>query len=174
MAKTLWQAHAAGRIRAVVGKASDYYGPHAGVSSPLGDAIFVAALAGKRSSLLGNPTLVHSYSFIPDIGEGLVALGADDSAEGATWHLPTDPRPQSTLDMVTAVYRMAGTRARTMRIPGLAVRVIAPFNRIVNELVEMAYEFDEPFVVDSSRIAALGVHATPIEEALERTLASQR
>ena len=35
-------------------------------------------------------------------------------------------------------------------------------------------EFDEPFVVDSSRIAALGVRATPIPEALERTLAAYR
>jgi hypothetical protein len=37
----------------------------------------------------------------------------------------------------------------------------------------MQYQFDEPFVVDSGKIATgLGVHATPIEQALADTLAS--
>ena len=37
----------------------------------------------------------------------------------------------------------------------------------------MQYQFEEPFIVDSSKIAnALGAHATPIEQALADTLAS--
>ena len=39
----------------------------------------------------------------------------------------------------------------------------------------MQYQFDEPFIVDSSKInAQLGVRATPIEQALADTLASYR
>jgi hypothetical protein len=38
----------------------------------------------------------------------------------------------------------------------------------------MLYEFDRPFVVDSSRITALGARYTPIEQALEATLAAYR
>ena len=39
----------------------------------------------------------------------------------------------------------------------------------------MAYEFQQPFIVDSSKIATrLGVRATPLDEALHRTLASYR
>jgi hypothetical protein len=38
---------------------------------------------------------------------------------------------------------------------------------------EMQYQFDEPFIVDSSKIAdQLGVRATPIDQALGQTLAS--
>ena len=38
---------------------------------------------------------------------------------------------------------------------------------------EMQYQFAEPFIVDSSKIAnALGVHATPVEQALANTLAT--
>jgi hypothetical protein len=44
---------------------------------------------------------------------------------------------------------------------------------IVRKLLEMQYQFDEPFVVDSSKIdTGLGVRATPIEQALAETLAS--
>ena len=39
-------------------------------------------------------------------------------------------------------------------------------------LLEMQYQFEEPFVVDSSRITAeLGVRATPVEQAIAETLA---
>ena len=39
----------------------------------------------------------------------------------------------------------------------------------------MQYQFDEPFIVDSSKITnGLGVHATPLEQALADTLATYR
>jgi nucleoside-diphosphate-sugar epimerase len=45
----------------------------------------------------------------------------------------------------------------------------------MRELVEMQYQFEEPFVVDSSKITdKLGVEATPIREALAQTLAAYR
>jgi hypothetical protein len=43
----------------------------------------------------------------------------------------------------------------------------------VRELLEMQYQFEEPFIVDSSKIAdKLGVRATPINQALGHTLTS--
>ena len=38
----------------------------------------------------------------------------------------------------------------------------------------MLYEFDRPFVVDSFRVTALGARYTPIEQAIEATLAAYR
>jgi hypothetical protein len=46
-------------------------------------------------------------------------------------------------------------------------------NPTVRELLELQYEFQEPFVVDSTKIATkLDVHATPLDQALADTLAS--
>jgi hypothetical protein len=43
----------------------------------------------------------------------------------------------------------------------------------VRELLEMQYQFEEPFIVDSSKIAdKLGVRATPIDQALGHSLTS--
>jgi nucleoside-diphosphate-sugar epimerase len=42
-------------------------------------------------------------------------------------------------------------------------------------LPEMQYQFEEPFIVDSSKITnTLGVHATAVEKALADTLATYR
>jgi hypothetical protein len=45
----------------------------------------------------------------------------------------------------------------------------------VRELLELQYEFQEPFIVDSTKIATeLEVHATPLDQALVDTLSSYR
>jgi nucleoside-diphosphate-sugar epimerase len=45
----------------------------------------------------------------------------------------------------------------------------------MRELVEMQYQFEEPFVVDSSKITnKLGLEATPVEDALAHTLRTYR
>lgn len=131
-------------------------------------------LAGKSVSVIGNPDRLHSYTFIPDIGEGLATLALTAEAEGEVWHLPNDPHPQTTRQMIQTAYRLAGTTGRLGGIPTVALRLLGLANRTIREVLEMAYEFRDDFVVDSTKIARLGVTATPIDEAIERTLASYR
>jgi hypothetical protein len=48
-------------------------------------------------------------------------------------------------------------------------------NPAVRELLELRYQFQEPFIVDSTKIATkLAVHATPLDQALAGTLATYR
>jgi nucleoside-diphosphate-sugar epimerase len=171
MADELWEAHRAGRVAVTSGRASDYYGPGAGNASPIGDPVVSAVRRGKRAALFDSPDTVHSYTFIPDIGEGLAVLGTDDRALGRAWHLPNDPNPRTSRQMVEALAAVAGTTARVTTIPVFALRALGVINPTVRELVEMAYEFRGPFVVDSSAITReFGLRATPIDEAWERTL----
>jgi hypothetical protein len=61
------------------------------------------------------------------------------------------------------------------RHPSAAVASPRVLNPTVRELVELQYEFQEPFIVDSTKIAAkLNLHATPLDQALADTLASYR
>ncbi|GAA1441742.1 NAD-dependent epimerase/dehydratase family protein [Leifsonia poae] len=176
MARDLLEAHAAGRVEVAIGRASDYFGPRGGAQSNLGDRVFPAALAGKAASVLGDPDQPHTYSYIPDIGEGLAVLGEHPDAAGAVWHLPNDPNTRSTRQLVELIYTAAGQpRARVRAMPPLLLRTIGLVNPTVRELVEMQYEFEEPFIVDSSRITErLGARATPVEDALAHTLDAYR
>lgn len=174
MAREVWAAHAAGRVDAVSGRASDYYGPGGGAASPLGDGVLSAVVAGKKASVFGDPDLLHTYSFIPDIGEGLALLGTSSGVTGRAWHLPNDPQPWSTGDMVRELFRLSGTTPRVASIPLLGIRVAGIFNRTVRELVEMSYEFEEDFIVESRDIAAIGGAATPVADALRQTLDAYR
>ncbi|HJY45536.1 MAG TPA: hypothetical protein VJ301_13005, partial [Propionibacteriaceae bacterium] len=115
-------------------------------------------------------------TYIPDIGEGLAVLGEHPDAPGQVWHLPNDPNTHTTRQLVDLVFELAGQpRTRLRQIKPLLIRIAALTNRTLRELPEMQYQFEEPFIVDSSKITnTLGVHATPVERALADTLATYR
>ncbi len=176
MAEDLLAAHRAGRAEIAIGRASDYFGPRGGAQSNLGDRVFQAALDGKTSTVLGDRHQPHTYTYIPDIGEGLAVLGEHPEAPGEVWHLPNDPGTRSTQELVDAIYRQAGQQRTKLRaVPPLLLRAMAITNPIVHELLEMQYQFEEPFIVDSTKITKrLGVTATPLEQAISETLLSYR
>ncbi|MGR7023672.1 NAD-dependent epimerase/dehydratase family protein [Geodermatophilus sp. URMC 62] len=176
MALELLAAHDAGRVEVAIGRASDYFGPHGGAESNLGDRLLPAALAGRTATVLGDPDQPHTYTYIPDIGEGLAVLGEHPDAPGQVWHLPNDPDTRTTRQLVDVAFRQAGQpRGRFRAMPPLLLRALGLINPTMRELVEMQYQFAEPFIVDSSKIAnKLGVEATPLEQALADTLQSYR
>ena len=55
IAKDLMTAHEQGRVRATIGRGSDFFGPFAHQST-VGEQIFARALEGKPAQLLGDPT----------------------------------------------------------------------------------------------------------------------
>ena len=169
MAQDLLDAHQAGKVRVAIGQASDYFGPR-GLLSALGERVFYPAIAGKRAQVMGNPDQPHSYSYIPDIAKGLVTLADHDEADGAAWHLPNAPAI-TTRQFVDKIYATAGNEPQIQAISRTMVNVLGIFNSQVRELKEMLYEFEEPYVVDSSRFeSAFGVHATPLDEAIPVTV----
>jgi hypothetical protein len=53
----------------------------------------------------------------------------------------------------------------------LAVRALGLVNPMMRELAEMAYQFDEPFVLDTSRYeSTFGAVATPLADAVAATV----
>ena len=176
MARDLLAAHAAGRVEVAIGRASDYFGPRGGAQSNLGDRVFPAALEGRTATVLGDLDQPHTYSYIPDIGEALAVLGEHADAPGQVWHLPNDPDTRSTRQLVETIYELAGaSKTKVRRVPTLLLRLLALRNPTLRELLEMQYQFEEPFVVDSSLITSkLDVAATPVDQALDDTLATYR
>ena len=92
------------------------------------------------------------------------------------WHLPNDPNTHSTRQLADLVFQQAGQpRTRLRQIKPWMIRIAALTNRTLRELPEMQYQFEEPFIVDSSKITdTLGVRATRVEKALADTLATYR
>ncbi|MCH8814625.1 MAG: NAD-dependent epimerase/dehydratase family protein [Chloroflexi bacterium] len=169
MADMLMEAHASGKLKAAIGRGSDFYGPRV-MTSAIGDRVIPAALAGKGSQVLGNPDTLHTYTYVPDFARALVVLGERDEALGEIWHVP-NAKTITTREMLDIVYELAGHEAKVMAAPKLLLNAISLFNPMVRELKETYYQFDKPFVVDHSKFKrAFGAQVTPHREALTDTI----
>ena len=171
MAEALMEAHRKGIVRATSGRASDFYGPDTASQGVFGGRILYPLLAGKKVSTIGDPDMLHSYTYIQDFAKGLVILGERDEALGQAWHIPNAPA-LTTRQVLTLFFEEAGLPVQMASVPDLALKTIGFINPLVREVAEMLYEFNEPFVVDSSKfVNTFGDIATPLPEAVRDTLA---
>jgi nucleoside-diphosphate-sugar epimerase len=173
-AEVILAAHRRGDVRAVTGRASDFYGP-GGVGTYFGPQFWQPAMAGKSVPMIVNPDTPHTYHYLADVAAGLAVLGsAADDALGRSWMLPCAPA-ETTRAMAGRLASALGRPIRLRRIPGLALRAMGLFSPILRELAEMAYQWDEPFVVDDRRFRArFGLGPTPLEEGARETVAWAR
>jgi len=174
MTGELLAAAAAGRVRIAIGRASDFFGAGVTEGSTLGRRVFGNALAGQRADFIGNPDLPHTYSYVPDIAAALATLGTDPRAVGEVWHLP-GPQTVTTRALLDLVAGEVGHPVAIRSVPKLAVRALGLVNPMMRALVEMAYEFDEPFILDTTRYeATFGATGTPLAAAVAATIAWYR
>jgi nucleoside-diphosphate-sugar epimerase len=174
MTAELLAAADAGRVRVAIGRASDFFGPGVTEGSTLGERVFGNALAGRRADFIGNTALPHTYSYVPDIAAGLATLGTDTRAAGQVWHLP-GPATVTTRELLDLVAAEVGRPVAVRSLPKLAVRALGLVNPMLRELAEISYEFDEPFVLDTSKYeSAFGAAGTPLATAVAATVAWYR
>jgi nucleoside-diphosphate-sugar epimerase len=170
MTAELLAAFDAGRVRIAIGRASDFFGPGVTETS-LGTRVFANALAGKRADLIGNPSLPHTYSFAPDIATGLATLGTDERAVGQVWHLP-GPETVSTRSLLDLVSAEIGRPVGVRTVSKSVLRAMGLVSPLMRGLAEMSYEFDESFVLDTTKFeATFAVAVTPLETAVAETVA---
>src|SRR5829696_6208893 len=169
MSEELMEAHTSGRVQVAIGRASDFFGPRV-IASAAGEQVFGRAVEGKSAQVAGDPNQPHTYTYAPDIGRGLVILGEREEALGQAWHLPS-PETVTTRQFVEMIFEEAGKPARVQAAPKIVLRAMGLFNPGIREMIEMRYEFEEPFIVDDSDfIRTFGEQATPLREAIQRTV----
>ena len=169
IAKQLMAAHKDGKVKAAIGRASDFYGPGV-IDSTVGERVFGFALAGKAASVLGNVDTPHTYIFLNDFARALVTLGEHAEALGQIWLVPS-AETITTREFVTLVFEQAGKPAKIQTAPRWLVSLIGMFDPMMRELPEIMYQSEKPFVVDHSKFAkAFGVSVTPHRQAIGQTL----
>ena len=169
MAEAILNAHRQGKVQAALVRASDFYGPEV-LGSALGEYVFPAILKGKAVQVMGKIDLPHSYTFIDDFGRAMALVGNDPTAMGQIWHVP-HCETLTTREIVTKAYTQVGHAPKFRTMGKSMARIIGLFIPEVREMVEMMYEFEQPFVVDDSKfIEKFGNCATPVDTALAETL----
>jgi nucleoside-diphosphate-sugar epimerase len=167
MAQEVLDAHSAGKVRAAIGRASDFFGPD---DTALTGYAIQPAVEGKTVNLMGSTSQPHTFSYIADFGRLLATLGTRDEALGQVWFTPSNP-PVTQAEFVKLIEAELGKPVKFMVGGPLMMRFLGLFNKEIAETVEMMFEWTNPYVVDTSKAEkAFGWKGTPLTQALKETV----
>jgi nucleoside-diphosphate-sugar epimerase len=164
--------HHQGRIRATELRASDYFGATARPGTSVLNSLVISRAARGRSVWLvgGSPDTTHSWTYLPDIVELGARLATDERSWGRAWHVPT-AEPRTMREVAADVNDLAGAGPSPIRLLPRAVRLALRAMPVIRELDETAYQFERPFVLDSSQAeATFALAPTPWRTALAETI----
>ncbi|WP_416826178.1 NAD-dependent epimerase/dehydratase family protein [Ectobacillus polymachus] len=169
VATKLMNAHKEGKVKATIGRATDFYGPRV-KNSILGERVFKNLLENKPVDMLGNPDTIHSQIYIHDFARGLVTLSEHEQAYGEIWHIPS-AQPTTNRELVQKIARQIGIKPKYRVAGKLIVTIVGFFNSNIKEFRELMYQHEHNFIVDSSKFQkAFTFSVTPHEEAIQKTI----
>jgi nucleoside-diphosphate-sugar epimerase len=165
-----FDAYRQGRVRVTSGRGGNFFGPW-GLDSTMGERAFYPLLQGKTAQLIGRADLPHTHTYVKDFGKALVTLGENDQADGQAWHVPNDQPQMTQGELVRLFAEEAGVEPRMSGMGRFMMSIGGLFIPEAKESVEMMYEYEKPFIIDSGKFEkAFGMKATPIREAIKETV----
>src|SRR5271157_5886757 len=166
----LWQdAHAAGRVKAVAVRASDFHGPD--VPNSILSMGVSRMVAGKAALVPFSPDHPHDQAYVPDFARAVVTLcDAPDDAYGQAWHVPNAPT-HSLRELLALAAKIAGVPLRMVVLPTWLQPILGIAVPELRSLIEMRFQTDRPYYVDAGKFRArFGQEATSFEDGLAATV----
>lgn len=153
-----------GKLKALVARCADYYGPGEINTSMLSQTVINPLKNGKKANWLGSVNYKHSFTFTPDAGKATAMLGNTPDAFNQVWHVPTANNPLTGKQWIESIAKGLGAKPAYQAASKFMVRGLGLFMPIMKEMVEMVYQYDRDYVFDSSKFEnKFGVKATPYE-----------
>ena len=167
MSTTVMQAHRAGKVRAAIGRASNFFGPD---DKAVTSFAIRPALENKTINLLGRMDQLHTFSYAADFGKLLATLGTREEALGQIWFTPS-PAPVTQTELVRIMEDELGRKVKIMAAGKMMVSTLGLFMPVLRESVEMLYEWEKPFIMDSSKAQkAFGLQPTSLKDSMHATI----
>jgi nucleoside-diphosphate-sugar epimerase len=156
-------AHKAGRIRATEVRASDYIEANSIFTVVMAKPL----LAGRRAYVPAHLDVPHSWTSVSDVAKTLATVSADERAWGQAWLAPTNPA-MTVRDIATRYTELNGVPApKLTTIPYPVLWAAGLFSPLLRELRATAYQWDRPFLMDSTLTErTFGLAPRPIGETL--------
>jgi nucleoside-diphosphate-sugar epimerase len=166
-------AHQKGKLKSLILRLPDFYGPTADLGyAPL---VFQAAAAGKTANWVGPVSPKHEFVFVPDVGPVIADLLARDDVFGEAWNYG-GPGEIAVVDFITRIYRAFGRAPKYRSVGRTLLKIFGWFDANMREVPEMMYLQETPVILDDSKLAARlgGLKKTSYDDGIRQTVESMR
>lgn len=151
IANMLSGAWNSGKIKGLIARSADFYGPGVKDASVLSQTVFEPLSQRKKASCLGKVDVPHSYTYVPDAAKATALLGNTPVAYNQVWHLPTAENPPTMLEFIKMAAGHFNVSPKYQTAGKLLVTIIGWFNPLMRELGEMLYQYNQPYVFSSEK-----------------------
>lgn len=167
IAEMLMDAVEKGKLNAMIVRAADFYGP-GNTNSMFNMMVTDKHAAGKKAQWMLNADLPHTLTYTPDAGKATAMLGNDTTAYNQVWHLPAPDESLSARQLAAISTEYFDAKAGVQVLPKWSLHLIGWFIQPVAESIEMLYQYDYPYVFDSSKFAkAYGIAASSYHKGIQ-------
>jgi nucleoside-diphosphate-sugar epimerase len=136
----------AGNISASIARAADFYGTES--MNGFLDLMVLDKYAKKqKAQWIGNPSKLHNFSYIPDMGKGMYLLGQNPESGN---QMPTTA-PLTGIQFIEMAATIYGVDPKYMALKKFMLQLFGLFNKTVSELVEMYYQYDHDYNFNSDK-----------------------
>jgi len=143
VADMILAAHKDNKIKAVIGRSADFYGPNA-INSTLYATMIKRMLDNKKPQWVGKAGVKHTWAYSLDNGRALVELALDNSTYGEVWHLPVGPEVTPN-ELLGNINQELGSDFSISYMPKPVLTLLSLFVPILRELKETLYQFDNTY-----------------------------
>lgn len=147
----LLAADAAGEVPVVIPRLPTFYG--ANVHGTFISALFESAQLGRKATWFGRSDMPHDLIYLPDAAAACVLLATNDAAYGQAWHVP-GAGPLTGDQFMRMVFEASGQPMKSGARGRSFFQLMSMMSPRVAELVEVMYQFEQPYVFDGSKFAA--------------------
>jgi len=163
-----------GNLKALIARSADFYGPNT-PASMISAIVFENFAKGKNAMYMLNDKAKHSYTYTPDAGKATALLGNTYSAYGQVWHLPSDHDVLTGKEFIHKTAEAFEVAPKYRVIPLGFLKVMALFNPMIKESLEMLYQNKQDYLFDSTKFQkAFNWKPTLYPEGIEQTVKSYK
>ena len=161
-----------GNITASIARSADFYGPEAGKTGILNLLVFANLAKGKKAQWLADAEVGHSFTHTGDAVRALYLLAKDEHSWNQAWHLPTASGPLTGSEYIRLAAKEMDASPRYTLLRKWMLGLGGIFDKTTAELTEMLYQYESPYLFDSSKFEkAYDFKPTSYEEGIMATAA---
>ncbi|MCM2561574.1 epimerase [Lutimaribacter sp. EGI FJ00015] len=161
-------------VRTIVLRAGDFLDTEA--SGNWFDALMAKRIGRGILRYPGARDVPHAWAFLPDLARAFVALAETRAQLPQFADIPFPGYTLTGYEMADALARVTGQPVQVRPVRWGLLRMARPVMPFIGGLLEMRYLWSLPHRLDGARFAEVlpGFQATPLDEALTRTIAPLR
>lgn len=139
------------RIEAIIARAPDFFGAEKIQNSMLMNLIYNNFKKNKSAQWLCSPDMPHSMGYTPELAKGTAMLGNTVDAYNQIWNLPVCAIAPTGKEWATIFANELNVKNKISTLPAWMLKILGIFIPVLGEMYEMKYQYDRPYIFDSSK-----------------------